>query len=224
MALPSLIHLELQDINSFQDKPSRRPVVLHTLQSLREQSSHIGFLSLIHAASLTVLILECDSFWTHTCEFHFPSLHHLVLLNGTQQSCTILTQFPGIERLTLNMAAAQMGVENVLAALGPRIVLETFGQHTHKAGTRLSTVHQRLRTLALSPSYDRPPNIAKLASEIAMLKREGNPISKLMLPEIWVAQAGADLEALAELRKSVEIEDFRVDWPTPFSSEKFTHQ
>ncbi|KZP25990.1 hypothetical protein FIBSPDRAFT_949785 [Athelia psychrophila] len=223
MALPSLIHLELQEWNSVEESSSRRPLVLPTLQSLRGYSDQMSVLTRIHAAYLTVLILEWNSNMVDEYKFHFPSLQHLVLLDvpemlhatRIQPGLIILGHFPSIERLTFQNRphAESLRVDDLVAALGPDVYED--GNNGHHIPC------PRLRTLALAPSRNRPMDVAKLASKISRLQSEGIPIGKLMLPENLLTQAGADLEAFAELRKCVEIVDFRVDWSTPFDSERF---
>lgn len=48
------------------------------------------------------------------------------------------------------------------------------------------------------------------------------PIRQVMLPEIMAAQAGADREFMAELRKVATIADLRVDSWMPFAMGRFS--
>ncbi|KZP04693.1 hypothetical protein FIBSPDRAFT_385965 [Athelia psychrophila] len=49
----------------------------------------------------------------------------------------------------------------------------------------------------------------RLKSTILKLQAAGHPIRKLMLPQEMHP-------AMVEMRGTVELEDFDVDWPTPF--------
>ncbi|KZP02023.1 hypothetical protein FIBSPDRAFT_880999 [Athelia psychrophila] len=71
----------------------------------------------------------------------------------------------------------------------------------------------KLRTIAVSASgnWDAPAALGNIG---ILLEACRQPISKLMLPKSLTSQAG--IEAVAELRNFVELEDFSVDWATPF--------
>ncbi|KZP12744.1 hypothetical protein FIBSPDRAFT_870007 [Athelia psychrophila] len=47
------------------------------------------------------------------------------------------------------------------------------------------------------------------------MRDAGHPLCRLKLPESLFVQAGA--KAMRYLRKIVEVEDFSLDWPTPFA-------
>ncbi|KZP25994.1 hypothetical protein FIBSPDRAFT_887668 [Athelia psychrophila] len=153
-------------------------------------------------------------------EVHFPSLRHLILLQVTiaVPDFGILSQFPSIQRLTCQAATrsdqgCQVGIVEVLAALRP-------GLHEDEdTGHRIPC--PQLHTVAVSAAY-RPLDVLALKAQISTLRDNGIPIRKVMLPESSLTQPEDDLEAIAELRKFVEIEDFQIDWPTPFANERFT--
>lgn len=222
MALPSLNHLELHE--SYIDLAISRPIVLPALYVLHGGSSHkYGFLDFlgpcIHAASLTVLVLQGHSHVYGTPEVHFPSLRHLILLEVTQTvpGLRILSQFPTMQRLTCQAASwdhpsSQLGITDVLAALG------LGPQEGGDTGHRIPC--PQVHTVAVS-TYHIPLDIVTLTAQLSTLRENGIPIRKLMLPQILLTQLD-DLEAIANLRKFVEIEDFKIDWSTPFDNGQFT--
>ncbi|KZP30080.1 hypothetical protein FIBSPDRAFT_143180 [Athelia psychrophila] len=234
MALPSLGHLELHNLYDYYNLPltpvSQLPVVLPALQVLDAYSPFTyGFLDFlgpfIHAASLTVLTLQPGgSRVEDTLDVHFPSVRHLTLLGITRQipGLGILGQFPSIQRLTCSFSTIikngdqDCGIDVVLSALGP-------GTHEDE-NTSHRTPCPRLHTVALSDMspVDRQLDVVALTSKISALQHDGIPIHKRMLPRSVFSQPGLDLEAIAELRKLVEIEDFQIDRPTPFSCERFS--
>ncbi|KZP30244.1 hypothetical protein FIBSPDRAFT_982105 [Athelia psychrophila] len=226
MALPSLTQLELQECYVQVDLP-RPPVVLPALQALHASSSYMyGFLDFLgpclHVASLTVLTLQGGNPIEQVPEVHFPSLRHLILLEVTKAvpGFSILSQFPSIQRLTCRAAARhnqsfQIGIADVLAALGP---------DPHEDG---DTGHRipcpQLHTVAVSTAY-KPLDVLAVTAQISTLRENGIPIRKLLLPESSLTQSSDGSEAIAEFRTFVEIEDFQIDWPTPFANVQFTDE
>lgn len=225
MALPSLTHLELQE--SFVDlKPSFQPIVLPYLLSLHASGGHtyglLNVMGLIHAVSLAVLSLQglCHSD-TAVPELHFPSLQHLILLDVHKKVpvLTILNQLPSIGRLTCVGSPTSyhdnrsFGIDDFFAAISTR----TFDDRNTPAGYIFPC--PQLHTLAVSIS---PLEVNTLVSKILVLQEFGLPVGKLMLPKLLLAQTGARTQAMEKMGGFMEIEDFRVDWQTPFTDERFT--
>ena len=75
--------------------------------------------------------------------------------------------------------------------------------------------------LCFTPNYvpDAPLSAgipdSQLDSQVAALQEAGIPLRKLLLPPALVAHVGGDM--MARVGELVEVDDFRLDWPTPFA-------
>lgn len=60
-----------------------------------------------------------------------------------------------------------------------------------------------------------------LYREISTLKEADHPsaIHTLKLPKALVEVGGRDSEAVEDFRKIIDVENFSLDWPTPFERE-----
>lgn len=219
MAFPVLNHLELM-VDSLSPDATCFPVILPTLRFLQVATYNHGDLVFvirtIHAASLTALSLpgwgreepklnllprEEDS------EPHFPALEHLILGNISKKApdlVVVACMFPQIERLTCEMLSNETlfsGIDHILA---------TIDTGSSSEGSR----HwPKLHTIAVS-GPGTPLDVACLHYKIYMMRDAGHPLRKLKLPKSLVAQASA--KAVEYLQTIVDVEDFSLDWPTPF--------
>ncbi|KZP27603.1 hypothetical protein FIBSPDRAFT_948519 [Athelia psychrophila] len=123
---------------------------------------------------------------------------------GNLQSIAVPTQTAfepsGLQELILKMHAGILQ--------GPDAGKETEGGDSN-GGRRWGNL-QSIAVSTSQPAF----NPSRLQEMILKLQGAGHPIRKLMLPKPSIAQMGA--EDTAKLRSIVELEDFSVDWPTPF--------
>ncbi|KZP28537.1 hypothetical protein FIBSPDRAFT_852687, partial [Athelia psychrophila] len=89
-----------------------------------------------------------------------------------------------------------------------------------REGEDTSTSHHglcwpKLHTLAVEGSDNRGRlQVTAVHHEISALQEAGHPIRKIKVPKAALGQV--DAEAAADLREIVEVEEFWLDWPTPF--------
>ncbi|KZP21135.1 hypothetical protein FIBSPDRAFT_1044309 [Athelia psychrophila] len=220
MALPVLNHLELSVDRIFQNATSFS-VVLPTVKFLQiETHGHDDLdrvIHTIHATSLTTLSLALWGYGgpglnlssEEDLESHFPALQHLILEHIIQQAPDlemVARMFPGIERLTCNWSTSR---ENELFCDIDRI-LATID--TGSSGDSLRW--PKLHTVAVS-APGMPLDVGALHHKISMMRDAGHPLRKLKLPKSLFVQTGA--KAIGHLRQIVDVEDFSLDWPTPFA-------
>ncbi|KZP21132.1 hypothetical protein FIBSPDRAFT_931776 [Athelia psychrophila] len=224
MALPVLNHLELS-VDNFSQRATRFPaVLLPTLRFLQVETYHLHTLDCailailtIHAASLTTLSLsgwddcapELDLSSEEALESHFPALQHLILAIGNTTNTSpdlevIARRFPEIERLTCQVlphSGLCYGIDHILTAIDAG----SSGDNSLR--------WPKLHTVAVSGSRT-PLDAAALHYKIYVMRDAGHPLRKLKLPESLLALAGT--KAMGYLRTIVDVEDFSIDWPTPF--------
>ncbi|KZP12746.1 hypothetical protein FIBSPDRAFT_961191 [Athelia psychrophila] len=169
----------------------------------------------IHATSLTALSLSgwgCDGLELNLSgeeglESHFPSLLHLILGNITRKVPdleVVARRFPGIERLTCQVSPKGglfCDIDHILATID-----------TGSSGDSLRW--PKLHTVAVSATGT-PLDVIALHHKINMMRDAGHPLRTLKLPRSLFIQART--KAMGYLRKIVEVEDFSLDWPTPFA-------
>lgn len=215
MALKALDHLELEIM---EDMVTHAPVVLPTVRSLALTIHHWYpeipddlFFS-IHAPSVTTLWLECqplDHAFEGSLEFHFPSMRHLILVNVDIRMMTwsipgFSRIFSTITRLTYHFTDMDMvpfTIDDFLVAMVP-----------HSIGI-LELRWPKLHTVALD-EFNTSLGYKGLHDKIQVLQEARHPIRKLMLPKRVLGKP-KDEEIMA-LEKIVELEDFSLDWPSPF--------
>ncbi|KZP26790.1 hypothetical protein FIBSPDRAFT_886997 [Athelia psychrophila] len=207
MALPSLHHLELQ-LHWFDVMPHYLPIMLPTIQFLHIDAADCRecfgpLISILHAASLTTLSLTawCTAAllvdFEDGLELHLPSLKHVILADGalrtTKELYTFARTFPDIERFSTE----------------------------HMRDFHLSIILDScptLQTIATS-KFEQTDDTYNLHSVVRGFQEAGHPIRRLMLPETWFSEA--DAEDVVELREIIVMEEYYVDWPTPFEQEYF---
>ncbi|KZP34749.1 hypothetical protein FIBSPDRAFT_924171 [Athelia psychrophila] len=228
MALPSLRHLDLSlDVFDIPSPPTHLPIVLSNILHLRVHGDRDGcpgvpgnLLSCIQAPNLVALSLSMfrsmsrDAYPivynAHAAEPHFPSLQHLVLPNDTRSVTDIVAfarSFPNIGRLTF--APGQNDghllphyLEHILGAI-------IRGDGASAANNAPSGIlWPKLQSIALSTIADHS-DVPGLKSTILQLQAAGHPLRKLLLP-------GKGYDPMAEVGEIIEIEEYYVDWPTPF--------
>ncbi|KZP12706.1 hypothetical protein FIBSPDRAFT_152179 [Athelia psychrophila] len=216
IALPVLTHLELSVVGSSQDATSF-PVVLPTVRFLQVETygaDHLDrVIRIIHATSLTALSLlgwDYDvpglNLALQDLEPHFPALQHLILGGITNQAPdleVVASRFPGIERLTCQISQKKglCGIDHILATID-----------TGSSGDSLRW--PKLHTVAVSGSGI-PLDVGALHYKISMMRDAGHPLRSLKLRKSLLIEAGA--KAMGHLRQIVDVEDFSLDWPTPFA-------
>ncbi|KZP12743.1 hypothetical protein FIBSPDRAFT_1049907 [Athelia psychrophila] len=227
MALTVLKHLELS-VDNFSQRATRFPaVLLPTLRFLQVETYNLhthdcAILAIItiHAASLTTLSLsgwddcapELDLSSEEALESHFPALQHLILAIGNTTNTSpdlevIARRFPEIERLTCQVlpnSGLCYGIDHILA---------TIDAGSSGDG---SLRWPKLHTVAVSGSRT-PLDAAALHYKIYVMRDAGHPLRQLKLPKSLFVRAGA--KAMGYLRTIVDVEDFSLDWPTPFEFE-----
>ncbi|KZP28477.1 hypothetical protein FIBSPDRAFT_995297 [Athelia psychrophila] len=234
MSLHSLNHLELYPY-TFGLMQFRVPIVLPTIQYLHLDATldpaYLGII--IHsfqAESLITLSLDGwdlsgeDDALEDALELYFPTLEHLILLNVTRgypDRDLFAQRFPNIKRLTcqcmspweMDHVAGDMSCD-VIDIMTPICFGTQFD-----AGTESSPINDwerwpKLQVLAVSCT-DVAMDIEGLYSMISMLKDMVHGIRKLLLPKYVCERANKD--AMRKLRELVEVEDYSLDWPTPFA-------
>ncbi|KZP12066.1 hypothetical protein FIBSPDRAFT_1050356 [Athelia psychrophila] len=219
MAMPSLHHLDLS-IKIFEASPGRLPILLPRIQHLHAHCN--GYMidsnplsSLLHsitAASLVALSLsnQRDSdlleLITHASKPHFPSLQHLILTNVSSkvQHLTALAQaFPDIERLTFTP-------DHSASAPDINRIFDTFlcGAGPGDTAENGAPLWPKVQSIALSTFRERFA-VPQLKSKILQLQAAGHHIRKLLLPQYMHP-------AMVEVGEIIALEEFYVDWPTPF--------
>lgn len=232
MAMHSLSHLEL-DMVEFQLDQHHEPIVLPTVQFLQIEALEFpeSISPLVHsfqAASLATLSLtswngsEPDSpafAGMSNVGAHFPSLQHLILANISRAApaLDLLAQtFPAIERLTCHEVpgpklpiSQRIGIEHVVAAVARG---GNGGNGGSGRGPNINQTWPSLKCIAIST--EQAFDAAALEGVLRRVQELGHPLHKLMLPQTVSPPDGSG--AMAKLRTLVDMEDFRVDWPTPF--------
>ena len=188
-------------------QPTIRFLFLHLYPST---STHDAIQS-FRAVSLTTLSIDLTGGlwyslnWPPQPQASFPSLQHLILVYIKMEYLKfdgIAREFPAIARLTCQGVDPGFEVGRVLAAMSACVA-------------EVSLHWTDLHTIAVSgpdAALDIPG--PALDSQVAELYAAGIPIRTLMLPPALVAHVGG--HAMESLRKLVEVEDFSLDWPTPF--------
>ncbi|KZP21136.1 hypothetical protein FIBSPDRAFT_1044310 [Athelia psychrophila] len=216
MALPVLNHLEIS-LDNFSQHATRFPVRLPTLGFLKIETCIPKALNrtihTIHAASLIALSLSGwdgqepePNLSSRDLESNFPALQHLILGNITKKAPDlemVSHMFPGIERLTCQMSPGK----NFF--IGP--ILATIDTTSSGDG---SLRWPKLHTVAVSGSGT-PLDAGALHYKIYLMRDAGHPLRKLKLPKSLLVEA--DAKAMGYLRTTVAVEDFSLDWPTPFA-------
>lgn len=231
-ALMSLRSLEQLELTLFCFNVSATPslcISLPTLQLLSIGGRHADVIvSLIHSMqvpSVTTLSLKGYgpiSALEQKMESRFPLVQHLILLDMESNEPNLLViaaAFPHIERLTCQL------VNTILCDILELIshIIVTVGHDEHHTADHYGLRHwPKLHTIAVGIAkkgvpfrslYDASELVA-LHREIAIMQQAGHPIRKLAIPE--TALLRADAEAANALRGVIEVEDFVLDWPTPF--------
>ncbi|KAF7976436.1 hypothetical protein HWV62_6865 [Athelia sp. TMB] len=198
-------------------QPTIRFLHLHILCS----DSHDIDIRRFRAVSVTTLSIECldrpgDIGFTlgGPPQDSFPSLQHLILVNVQTDSLRLDATaciFPAIERLTCRGADPDFTVGHVLAAMGARTI-----QGNPAGATNVSLHWPKLRSIGAS-GRDAADHIqdSQLDSQIVALQEAGIQLKTLLLPPAFVAQVGEEM--MARVGELIEVEDFRLDWPTPFA-------
>ncbi|KZP26789.1 hypothetical protein FIBSPDRAFT_886995 [Athelia psychrophila] len=209
MALPSLHHLELQLLWFDEVMPPNLQIVLPTIQFLHIDATdcreRLGpFISFFHATYLATLSLAAWGPGTNVHfgdepEFHLPSLKHLILADYVmwhyEDVDIFVRTFPGIERLTVE----------IMTDYDFFMMLDSW---------------PKLQTIATS-AFEQIGDNCELLGIVREQQEAGHPIRRLMLPETWLSEA--DAKDAVDLKKIVVVEDYYVDWPTPFEPEYFEH-
>ncbi|KAF7970154.1 hypothetical protein HWV62_24852 [Athelia sp. TMB] len=226
MALQSLHHLELQLEYYLDDDISDLPVVLPTVQFMRLQAppGHLDtVIRSFKAANLLALSLEgwngleYEIGMEDLSTLRFPSLEHLIL-TGISVNKPFLDayaqRFPDITRLTCQVYPNAPGcdIDYVLTPI------------CH--GTQKYEYPDFIGPPEIDVEWDRWPKLEVIAVSATDTPLDPllyttvsiatfvTSLRKLMLPHALCAQVGADV--MAKLREEVQVEDYILDWPTPF--------
>ncbi|KZP28833.1 hypothetical protein FIBSPDRAFT_927266 [Athelia psychrophila] len=219
IAPPALRHLDLS-IGIFTAMASRLPILLPSVQHLQVEgcSEAVPYRyldNLLRCIQAPYLVALSLSTWNaepllrlaHTYERHFPSLQHLVLADIARDSVGDLMMFarafPCIQRLTFKPGFYSSTFLHKI--LGGFIGGEG---DTIQNSAQSERLWPKLHSIAMSTSKEHL-DVTSLNNTILKLQAAGHPIRKLMLPQ-------EVHPAMVEMRGSVELEDFYVDWPTPF--------
>lgn len=228
MSLRRLLHLELCPYY-FHSPPTRLPIALPDILFLHIDANKCpqdldDIISSIHATSLATLSLMvwgsvADGYFK--AEPHFPSLQNLILTNVTDEapSFNLLARtFPDIKKLTFqasDQAKYEPFLHNIdfvldaiLYGTGIDDRLEGGGMHT------IGLSWPKLQILAVSTPNNPRADARKIHTMIVQSRVAGCLVSKLMLPSKVFSWDSA--EAVLELKGTIEIVDFELDWPTPF--------
>lgn len=234
-ALMSLRSLEQLELKLYYFNLSITPslcIPLPTLQFLSIDGHHaaiiVSLMNAIQAPSVTTLSLKgrgTIGALEQKMESYFPSVQHLILLDMESYEPDLLViaaGFPGIERLTCQIARNfNSGVLDLLDMLDTIIAVPKCDgtKNTIRYGLqqwpKLHTVAVGTaeKTLPYELLYD-TTQLAALHREIFISQQAGHPIQKLKLPETVLDQM--DAVGAAALREIVKVENFSLDWPTPF--------
>lgn len=222
MALDCLSHFEFQP-DHFGLMHARMPIVLPTLQHLYLDATKIPkhpgvVIQSFQATSLIALSLDGldraggRGAFGNKLELNFPSLDHLILLNIRRglvglDVLRVVQRFPGINRLTCQVVtgARKLDIVDILYTI-------CFGTDEDPAGTGWER-QPKLRVLAVLATHVLS-DTAEVVSLCGTLSEKCG-LQKLMLPKCVFTQMGAD--AMGKLRELVEVEDYWLDWPTPFA-------
>lgn len=146
-------------------------------------------------------------------EHRFPSMRHSLVtgMEDAEEGLAVLAQtFPGIEQLTLQNEKDMVG--QVFKAIICGDIDDS------RNGGRVVAQWPKLHTIAVAACKE-DFNASKLQDSILHSQHAGRPIHKLLIPQSNIAgEFGADV--LKELEKIAEIDEFYVDWPTPFDWSK----
>ncbi|KAF7976437.1 hypothetical protein HWV62_6867 [Athelia sp. TMB] len=173
------------------------------------------------ALSVTTLSIDCED---RRCakdltverlpQVAFPSLQHLILVGVKMNRLkldAIAHRFPEIERLTVQGVDSKVEIGRIFTAMGAQAIEGNLA-----SAADISIRWPKLQTIAVSTINEIPNHaiLGSLDSQVAALQEAGISIRKLMLPPALVARASVDM--MANLRKLVRVEEFSLDWPTPF--------
>ncbi|KAF7986268.1 hypothetical protein HWV62_35186 [Athelia sp. TMB] len=227
MALQLLHHLELQLDRYEDDETGDLPIVLPSVRYLRLEAppGHLDMLTCsFMAANLLAISLkgwdgqEYDIGMEDLSTLRFPSLEHLILTDiDTNQPFldAYAKRFPDIKRLTCQVHPDARGCD-IDYVLTPMCFGTQKYEYPDDSGPPELDVEwdrwPKLEVIAISAT-DTPLDLS-LHSMVAMAQY-GSPLRKLMLPDALCAKAGADV--MAKIREDVQVEDYSLDWPTPFS-------
>ncbi|KAF7983510.1 hypothetical protein HWV62_21844 [Athelia sp. TMB] len=226
MALPSLYHLELQlDEHDYHD--TDLPIVLPTVRYMRLDipPPHLDMLtSSIRAQNLVALSIE---WWNgHVSPIgvvdqsttRFPLLEHLILTDIAVTRPYLdayAKRFPKIKRLTFHVDPEYKGCDIAHILRSTRFDAPEYGfqeNDTSPVCDRLAR-WPNLEVIALSATNT---HLDSLSFDTAsMEKLVSLPLCKLMLPNTLDDKAVAD--AIAQLKSIIQVEDYSLDWPMPFT-------
>ncbi|KZP11607.1 hypothetical protein FIBSPDRAFT_898860 [Athelia psychrophila] len=141
------------------------------------------------------------------CLQYFPLVQHLILVDAMPYFSyyeQFAGKFSGIERLTHLVTSADdhHHSDHVLADI--------------LRGADGGLRWPNLRTLAVS-TPDKGSD-ASWQDMILKSRHAGHPIRKLLLPQAVIQNAAGPM---VELRETMDIEAFHVDWPTPFDQREY---
>ncbi|KAF7986261.1 hypothetical protein HWV62_35172 [Athelia sp. TMB] len=222
MALQSLHHLELQLDEYEYYETMDLPIVLPSVQYMRlvAPPGHLDLLTLsFRAASLVTLSLEGWVKYYHTdlesqSEMRFPLLEHLILTNiktSWPYLDTYAMRFPGIRRLTCQVHPEARGCD--LAYVLQPVHYKAQVRASRRSPSPFDGWERWFNLEVIAVSATDTPLDHALYDMVSTVKT-ALPLRKLLLPGVLCAQADADL--MARLRALVQVEDYRLDWPTPF--------
>ncbi|KZP28829.1 hypothetical protein FIBSPDRAFT_927262 [Athelia psychrophila] len=118
------------------------------------------------------------------------------IANDAPHLMTFSRAFPYIERLTFKPGSH------------PSTLLQDINRILGIVSAHDGLLWPELHSIALSTPREHL-DVPRLKSTILKLQAAGHPIRKLVLPQ-------EVHPAMAEMGGTVELEDFYVDWPTPF--------
>ncbi|KZP30274.1 hypothetical protein FIBSPDRAFT_884196 [Athelia psychrophila] len=147
-------------------------------------------------------------------EHQFPLLQHLILVNVPDEPYFggIALSSSTIKRLTFQFVG-QEWVDDTYDILAAMLAVN-LGRYHPGDGSGPRIWWPELQTLAVSAPL--APRMLQNMTVIWQNLHRQTP--KLMLPTHLCAQAGT--EAMEELEKVAKVEDFTLDWPTPFEQFK----
>lgn len=229
MALPSLRHLELFLKNDIVWSTGELPILLPNIRHLHvtgewhDSWASFDFLRCIQAPSLDTLSLSparsdikgrgALALIEYANKLHFPALQHLILINAERISdlvdlIVLARAFPQIERLTvIPGCVAETDFYNSYFSIDAILYGPGNGEiaQTNAYSGPLSPNLQRVAFSHIKGQLDIP----RLQSTLLKLKAAGHPIRKLLLPQMAHP-------SVVEVEGIVELEEFYVDWSTPF--------
>lgn len=218
MALPLLNHLDLQIDEPFSKMASRFPIVLPTLHFLRLDAIEAVLGDMVHSIQASSLIalslggwdIEEDYTAGDQMESHFPSLEHLIIIKDLPDLDVFARSFPRIKRLTCD---GRLDIDHLLTHM--RAGAQCDDENDASVSDDWN-IWPALQVIAVSASHGSSnPTEFIWPNMLSKLKSGDHPLRKLLLPKAELDQA--EVDALVELRKLVEVEDFSVNWPNPFA-------